>query len=114
MSQSLFDWDYIVTNCELTPISLYETTMQAYNGPRTISTHALAQNLACTAMTNTNFKKSVAAKFVLLLMIFKISTRDSDPSEHQVLSDLIRETWDDFIRPESPNDVTDFFNEDSI
>jgi hypothetical protein len=111
MAEDMFDWDYIANNCDATPMGLYETTMSAYRGPRTTSIRELANHLANVSFTSENIKQRQAAKFVLLLMTFKLVTRNSDPSEHPDLTQSIRDAWVDFLGPESPNSITEDIDE---
>ena len=107
MAESMFDWDYVIDNCDATPMSLYETTMNAYRGPRTTSIRKLADDLAHVALQIENIKQRQAAKFVLLLMTFKLATRTNEIADHSELTQSIRDAWDDFLTPTSPNTVTE-------
>ena len=111
MAEDMFDWDYVVDNCDATPMGLYETVMSAYRGPKTTTIREMAEHLAYVSMRSENIKQSQAAKFVLLLMTLKLVTRDSDPSEHPHLTQSIRNAWNDFLGPESPNSITEDIDE---
>ena len=111
MAEDMFDWDYVADNCDATPMALYETVMSAYKGPRTTTIRDLAHHLVNVYFTSENIKQRQAAKFVLLLMTFKLVTRDSDPSEHPDLTQSIRDAWVDFLGPESPDSITEDIDE---
>jgi len=108
----MFDWDQVVEHAELTPTGLYEAIMNAYIGPRTTSIRELAEALAEASYCSPKLKQRQAATFVLLLLTFKLARRSDPDQNHEDLKRQIREVWDSFIRPESPQSViiTDLLN----
>jgi len=101
----MFDWDYVVEHAESSPTGLYEATMNAYIGPRTTTIRELAEALAEASYCSPELKQRQAATFVLLLLTFKLAQRHEPDQNQEDLKRQIREVWNSFIRPESPQTI---------